>query len=426
MNRLRRLRALALCLCLVPAGAQAAGYGIYEQGAAALGMAGAYVASAHDASAQFYNPAALTRLEGSQLSLGGTWLTTRTSFAGVDPYPGYGTTEAMENGNFFPPTFYWTNHLGSSWAYGVGLNSPFGLGVEWQDPASFTGRQRVTKALLQTVSGSLSLAWAPSETWSFAGGANALFAKVELNNIGTFITDGGQPVNVLRTQLKSELKPGYGMHLAMLGNLWTNWRLGVTYRTRVEVKVEDGKATFEQILTGAPALDAAIAAGKPANQTVATDLVFPAMFTVALAWRPAPDWTYEIDGVWTEWSAFDKLPLRFPGDPSLDQELIEDYNDTFAVRVGAEHRMEGYTWRAGYYFDPAAAPVESVTPLLPDASRHGATLGLGLQRGNWSVDAYNLFLFVDTRSTELRERGGFDGVYKSYVNALGATLAYRW
>ncbi len=426
MNRLRKVRALALIVCLAPAAAHAAGYGIYEQGAAALGMAGAYVASANDATAQFYNPAALTRLEGSQLSLGGTWLTTRTSFAGVDPYPGYGNTEAMVNGNFFPPMFYWTNHLGPSWAYGVGVNSPFGLGVEWQDPESFAGRERVTKAILQTVSGSLSLAWAPNEAWSFAGGANALLAKVELNNIGTFVTSGGQPVNVLRTQLKSDLKPGYGMHLAMLGEMWTNWKLGVTYRSRVELKVEDGKATFEQILTGDAALDAAIAAGKPANQTVGTDLVFPAMFSVGLAWQPAPDWTYEIDGIWTEWSAFAKLPLRFPNDPALDQEIIEDYNDTFAVRVGAEHRMERSTWRVGYYFDPAAAPAESVTPLLPDASRHGATLGLGLQRGKWSVDAYNLFLFVDKRSTELRERSGFDGVYKSYVNALGATLAYRW
>jgi len=67
-----------------------------------------------------------------------------------------------------------------------------------------------------------------------------------------------------------------------------------------------------------------------------------------------------------------------------------------------------------------------VTPLLPDASRHGATIGFGTTRGNWTIDAYNLFLFVEKRSTEGRERDGYDGTYKSYVNALGATLAYHW
>jgi hypothetical protein len=67
-----------------------------------------------------------------------------------------------------------------------------------------------------------------------------------------------------------------------------------------------------------------------------------------------------------------------------------------------------------------------VTPLLPDANRHGFTLGLGVTRGAWTMDFYNLFLFVEKRSTEGRERDGYNGVYKSYVNALGATLAYHW
>ncbi len=425
MNSTRRAWAVALAL-LAPAAAQGAGYGIYEQGAAALGMGGAHVASVHDATAQFYNPAALPRLAGTELSLGGTGLSTRTSFAGVDPFPGYGTSEAMVNGSFFPPAVYWASHLGSSLAYGVGVNAPFGLGIEWENPERFTGRERVTKATLETLNGSLSLAWAPTETWSIAAGANALYARVELNNIGTFITDGGQPVNVLRAQLKSDFKPGVGFHGALLGQPWTNWKLGLTYRSRVKVKVDDGKATFQQIPTGDAALDATIAAGKPANQKVATELEFPAMFSVGLAWEPTPDWTYAIDGIFTGWSAFEKLPLHFASDPSLDRDIIENYHDTYAVRVGAEHRLERYTYRLGYYFDPAAAPAESVTPLLPDASRHGATVGLGLVRGKWTIDAYNLFLFVEKRSTETRERDGFDGVYKSYVNAFGASLAYHW
>lgn len=426
MNTIRWVRGLALAALLAPAAVHAAGYSIYEQGAAALGMAGAYTASANDASAQFFNPAALTRLEGKQFSLGGTWLSTRTSFAGVDPSPGFGITEKMKTGNFFPPTVYWTNKLGSQWAYGVGVNSPFGLGVEWKDPDRFTGRERVTKATLQTLNGSFNLAWQPYENLSLAAGANALFAKVELNNVATFLTSGGQPVNVSRAKLESDFTPGYGFNVAMLADLAPEWRFGVTYRSKVEVKVDDGKAKFTQIFTGDAALDAAVTAGLPANQTVKTDLVFPAVLAIGLSWQPRPEWTYEVDGNWTAWSAFEKLPLKFPSDPALDQDVIEDYADQWAVRVGAEHRLATWTYRLGYYFDQAAAPPESVTPLLPDANRHGATLGFGTKRGSWSIDAYNLFLFVEKRSTELRERDGYDGTYKTYVNALGATLAYHW
>lgn len=426
MSTIRVVRALALAALLAPTAAFAAGYGIYEQGAAALGMAGAYAASAHDATAQFYNPAALPRLEGKQLSLGGTWLTTRTSFAGVAPYPGYGVSEEMKSGNFFPPTVYWTNHLGSNWAYGVGVNAPFGLGIEWQDPETFTARDRVTKAALQALDASFSLAWQRTPTQSFAAGANARFAKVELHNISTFTGTGGAPINVSSATLESDFKPGYGWHLAALDEFAKDWRLALTYKSEIKVKIDDGRATFTQIPTGDAALDAAVLAGLPKSQGVQTELEFPAQGVIGVAWSPMPGWTYEIDGVWTGWSAFQKLPLTFSADTTLNTELIENYSDQWAIRVGAEHRLANYTYRLGYYYDSAAAPAESVTPLLPDANRHGATLGLGTKRGNWSFDAYNLFLFVEKRSTEGRERDGYNGVYKSYVNALGATLAYHW
>src|SRR5260221_10454538 len=318
MNTTRLVRALALAALLAPANARAAGYSIYEQGAAAIGMAGAYVASAHDGTAQFYDPAALTRLDGTQFSIGGSWLTTRTSFAGVAPFPGYGVTEQMKNGTFFPPNAYWTSHLGSHWAYGLGVNAPFGLGVEWKDPEQFTGRERVTKATLQALNGSIDLAWAPGDALSLAAGFNALYAKVELNNIATFLSDGGQPVNVSRAKLESDFTRGYGWNAAALANPWTNWRLGLSFKSKITVNIDDGRATFTQIPTGDAPLDAAVAASLPANQGVKTQLLFPASLTWGLAWNPQPEWTDEIDGVWTGSSAFEKLPLQFSKDTPLD------------------------------------------------------------------------------------------------------------
>ena len=426
LHRTALAAALAAAI-LTPCIALGAGYGIYEQGAAPLGMAGAATASVHDASAVFYNPASLVRLDGKQAYFGGAWLTTRNSFAGGDGYPGYGVVEQMKPGNFYPPTVYWANHLNKTWAYGLGLNSPFGLGVDWKNPATYSGRDRVTKADLRTINGNFSLSWASTDRFSLGAGFDALFAGVELNSILRKTGTGGQPLNVADVKLKSGLKPGYGYNVAMLWQPVKEWQLAGYYRSKVNVKIDDGDATFTQTASGDTALDRVLADSLPPSQKVATTLRFPAMWSVGMAYHPTPEWTWEADFNWTQWTAFDKLDLNFATSPEKSQSIVEDYRDSYRINIGAEHRLPKFTYRFGYYFDQAAAPDESVTPLLPDANRHGATLGLGWKMGErWWVDVYNLSLFVQNRSTNLKNRDHYDGTYKAYVNAFGLSLAYHW
>ncbi|MFN8586774.1 MAG: outer membrane protein transport protein [Candidatus Eisenbacteria bacterium] len=425
------LAAVALASALAPTFAFGAGYAIYEQGAAVLGMAGAGTASVHDASAVFYNPANLVTLDGKSFYVGGTWLSTHNSFAGVAPNPGFGVTEEMNTGNFFPPMGYWTNRLSKRWAYGAGVNAPFGLGVDWANPESFTGRARVTKATLEGINANLSLAFAVTPEFSIAGGFNALYAGVEVNQVATQVIPGGGGgvANIANVKLKGGLTPGYGWNTALSWRPSDKWAMGAYYRSHVHVAIDDGDATFTQILTGDTLFDAVVAAGLPPAQGVSTTLEFPAMFSGGVAWHPVPNWTWEMDVNFTQWSAFEELPITFAQTTSKNVSIREDYEDSWRVSVGAEHQLPRYTYRFGYYYDQQAAPIESVTPLLPDAPRHGVTVGLGWKLGakkNWTLDAYNLALFVENRSTEGQERDGYNGTYKAYVNGTGLSLAYHW
>jgi len=436
MRRHRTLLvALMLAAALMPSRARATGYAIYEQGAAILGMAGAGTASVHDASAVFFNPAAMTRLEGTHVYVGGTALQPVTSFAGKGPNPGWGVTDEMVRQTFYPPTIYATHALKKGWAVGAGVNSPYGLGVEW-DPVTFAGRYIVTKVDLQTLNGSACLAWAPSEQWSFAAGADVMYAKVLLKN-RTLVAapgGGGGAVDVAETELKSGFTPAGGWNVAAHFTPVPKWRLGAFYRSKVVVHVDDADAAFTQIRTGNAAFDAGVAAGLPPAQKVSTVLHFPAIWSAGAAFEPARAWTVEADFVYYEWSVFKDLPINLHTTPSRSFVRVEDYDDSWQIRTGGEYRHGCLAYRAGYYFDKSPAPTAAVSPLLPDADRHGVSLGLGYAVGTgqrWTVDVFELGLFVNRRYGYSASAGEavtdhFQGDYKTFVNMVGVGLGYRW
>jgi len=431
MRIARTLLAAAVALAaLPPAAARAAGYGIYEQGAAVLGMAGAGTASVHDASAVFFNPAAMAGLEGSRIYGGGSLLQPFTSFAGVAPHPGFGVTEEMKAQQFYPPTAYLTHRYPTGWALGLGLNSPFGLRAEWKNPDQFSGRYIVARAELRTLNASLAAARQFRPSLSAGFGGNLVFASLDLVD-RQFISapgGGGGQLEVANVDLASDWTPGYGWNAGLRWTPAKSWNVGLTYRSRVILHV-DGEVDITQIPTGNSTWDAVVAAQLPPDQAVSTVLRLPAIAALGVAWSWGSAWTFEGDAVFTEWSAFKDLPIYFQRSPSSNERIVEDYDDSFQFRVGAEHRLKAFTWRLGYYYDEAAAPTESVSPILPDADRQGATLGLGLGFGQdkrLTLDLYELAVVAKNRKTDGVNRDGFEGEYKTFVNSTGLSLAYRW
>ena len=251
--------------------AEGAGFGLYEQGARALGTAGAFTARADDPSAIFFNPAGIAQLDAKHLLLSPNVIYYKSEFSGVAPYPGYGVEEETK-GEYFPPfAAYYAQGIDKKVAAGVGVYSPYGLQVAWRDPASFTGRAISTLSKITPFYIVPSAAWAPSPSFRVGAGATIVLSKVELQRyLQAYNPIDDRTDDIGTIELESATNSGVGYNAGV--QWWpgdARWKLGATYRSQVRIDYW-GAADFEQIATGTPAFDAIVAAGFPPDQRVDT------------------------------------------------------------------------------------------------------------------------------------------------------------
>jgi long-chain fatty acid transport protein len=417
----------AALVLLAPAAARAAGFAIFEQGGRGMGFAGAFTAQASDPSAIFHNAAGIAFLKGRQVSIGGTLIAPQSDFVGANPFPGEGRVEKQNVGLLPLPAVYYTHALSEVMVFGVGVHVPFGLKTEWEEPDTFSGRFLSKKAELRGFSVNPTLAFKLADRLAIGGGVDVRFSSIALErNAATGNPFSLQAVDVAAVRLESKTKTGVGFNVGLLARPSENLSVGVAYRHKVEVDY-DGTADFTLIPTGNAQFDALVAARfAPNSFAVTTVIEFPSFVSGGVAYSFG-DWTVEADVNWYQWSSFDLLPIDFEGRPDLSSLIEEHYSNSLQYRLGIERRVsEAWSARLGYYFDESPAPVESVSPLLPDADRHGFALGAGWQSGPWRVDAASWYVRSKQRSTEGVNRERYNGTYKSWALTLGVSLGYSF
>jgi long-chain fatty acid transport protein len=421
-----RRAALALCGLLAAAGdAGASGYSLYEQGARALGMAGAFTARADDPSSMFFNPAGLAQVQGQALLVSPNAIFFRSEFAGTAPSPGYGVVEKTEDKAFFPLALYYARNQGQL-AGGIGMYNSYGLEVEWASPDTYTGRFISTRSKVRPFYFVPTLAYALNDRLRIGAGANLVFSKVELErHVPAFDPFTGETVDVGTAALASETDFGAGWNAGVQWQPGARVRVGASYRSKVSVDY-NGRADFTQRASGDPQFDPIVAAAFPPDQAITTSVPFPAQGSLGVSYEPCGSWAFEGDFNWTWWDAFETLDVHFVTTPALDFEAVQDWKGVMNIRFGTEYHPGAWSYRAGYYYDRTPQPRASLGPLLPDADRHGITLGLGHRWSRTTVDAFALGVIAPDRSTEGTNRDGYDGTYSNRTFTLGASLGVAW
>lgn len=407
----------------------AAGFGLFEQGAKAQGMAGAFTAQADDPSLLFHNAGGLGFVNKLSWSASLTYFRgTTATFRGLAPFPGPTARAEQKLIDQPTPQVYVVAPINATWKWGIGLETPFGLTTEWKNPTSFAGRFLSTKASLEALDLNPTIGWQATPTLGIGIGAIARFSDLELKRDQAAINPFTLRVaDVAAVDLKTGFKTGYGFNVGLLEKFSDRFSLGLSYRSKVKVDYT-GDARFTQILTGFPQFDAAVAAQIPFghNLPVKTSIDFPDMASLGLAFGLTPNLLLETDANWTGWSSFDVVDINFTGGALPSSSVPEHWKNAWNYRAGLRwNSSPSSQWRIGYVYDQTPQPEEAISPLLPDADRNGYAIGYG-----WTgVHKFDVALsYIDFKSRSRQKSftgdGDFFGTYKTRALILGAMFTW--
>jgi len=451
-KKMRRIAIFVFCLgvVLAPITGWGAGFQIYvEQGAAALGMGAAFVAKADNPTAVFFNPAGITQLKGTQMTLNYTTALLDMKLKGArNPFATDPTEPAHEDMNDHwaqIPSFYITHQINKKWFLGFGVFSPYGTMTDWNN--SWVGRYYSDKIDLKTYNFNPTIAYKINDKLSIAVGLDYVYSDVTIDKSISYSAVAAQAVNPafgayayqrnfdLDTDIDGDAD-GWGFNLGLLYQPTKNWSFGVAYRSNIDLDF-DGNADYYRH-GGVYQLDGMIhMAGGPPNLSqilfphsdISSDLRLPDTLAFGIMNRSIKNLTIEVDAMWTKWDTYDSLDMKYDnilGHKNFTIRNEKDWDNVWAIRVGAEYQINPcWVARAGYIYDQSPAPNRTRAPELADADRNDVSVGVGYTTPNkkLSIDAAYLISFFTDEHSYLSD---LKGKYDSTGHVVSVAFTYRF
>jgi long-chain fatty acid transport protein len=177
---------------------------------------------------------------------------------------------------------------------------------------------------------------------------------------------------------------------------------GVSYRSKVDMKVAKGEATGTEDITALNTIIGTI--NQNAGTTVApyapvpalekgtfeATLPLPANLNAGISFRPLDALLLDFDWQMVFWGVYDELALKFTDVPNFVGSVSQkNYNNTFAYRLGAQYTViDQLDVRLGAYYDESPVEDDYLTPESPSTDKLGCTIGLSFRPINGlSIDA---------------------------------------
>ncbi|QFT09188.1 outer membrane protein transport protein [Vibrio sp. THAF190c] len=429
MNKTLLSAAVAVGLLSTSGVTHAAGFQLAEYSATGLGRAYAgEAAMADNAGAQWRNPAMLTYLEGTQVSVGAIYVDPNIDVSGevTHAHPALGSTNASSNdfaNDAVIPNFYLSHRYNEKLAVGLAFGTNYGM--ETDLGKDFAASHFGNEASVITKEANVNIAYQLNEAVSIGGGVRYVMGEgsfgataPEKNAVG--VDPGtGMPISV---PAGTTLKYMEGDDTAWGWQIGTAWqineahRIGFSYKSEVDLKLEGH----------AEGLGFGLAGGQ--RDTGYMNLALPATAELATYHQLSDKLAIHVSFNWTDWSSFEKLQAELDNNGSHTVK-VENWEDNYRLALGGTYQLnQKLTLRSGIAYDTSAVSDKNRTITIPETDRTWLSIGAGYQWSEQlSLDAgFTYILAKDAPITESRGYASDDQAEAIGGKFVGETSGSIW
>ncbi len=444
MNKAKPFILSCAVLTTLTSSSLALGLRVPEQDTRGMARGNAFVATADNPSAVYYNPAGISMLyQGASIaphsvslapngkgyvpseptgSDGESGQRSRLNFLGISlesefsPAGGGKGFDIKRDIQIVPSSYMTYRPAGSKFTFGFGSYAPYGLGIEWPEGNQF--RQQSISGELMYISFNPVVSYQVSDTLSVAAGATINYGRAQLKR-GIFPDRGA---------FRNDKLEFDGEGWALGWNAGIMWRpsvkhsFGLNYRSQTDIDFE-GDTHVAIPATNVKAGPRTIKL--PAVETRQSSNVgikFPQHFVIGYSYRPTPKWNLEVNADWTDW---DNLNTLFLHQKTSDIALDFNYESSWMYNAGASYLFDnGLTASVGYIFSENSVPNQSFNPGVPDSNRHIFTAGLGGHSYGWDWDLALQWAHGPERT--IAQNSPADGTYEFNSHAISLGLGKKF
>jgi len=407
---MRRFTVLLLFICLAATTTFGGGYQVGLHSARNIGMGLIGTSLSYDASCLFYNPGGAAFVNEKWSFTGGvSLLMARTTFQAQDVNYQTHLKHKLNTPLYFYAAFKPTKNL----SVGLAVNTPYGNSLAWED--NWKGRFLIQNLSFKAFTFQPTVSYKFGDFIGIGIGLVYAYGNVDMNKAVPINGGSGEgSVNIKGTA------SNFGFNAGVMVHPVKGLSLGLDYRSKIQMKVKGGEATFT--------VPQSAASNFPSPNKVDVMLPLPANLDFGASYEFG-DFMIGLNLCYVFWSTYDSLVFDFETKtPAVSRTASPAlYENRLIPRIGAQYRISDLlTIRIGGYYDPSPVLSDYLNPQTPSMNQIGLTCGLSLYpTKGLSIDAAFLYIMGSERSGTYSPEN-FAGTYSNAVYCPGIGLTYNF